>query len=97
MAPMCGLRMTARPHSRDVSPPNLSGALGRRFFVLAVFFALGVRIGKKRGALLAPSSWATNAVAVSVTVDVNYKERPCLSAPPSTQSPAQMTARLARA
>jgi hypothetical protein len=24
--------MTARPRPRDVSPPNLSGALGRRFF-----------------------------------------------------------------
>jgi hypothetical protein len=31
--PIWGERMTAMPHSRDVSPPNLSGACGRRFFV----------------------------------------------------------------
>jgi hypothetical protein len=31
--PICRVRMMARPHPRDVSPPNLSGALRRRFFV----------------------------------------------------------------
>jgi hypothetical protein len=34
--PISGVRMMARPHPRDVSPPNLSGAFGRRFFVRRV-------------------------------------------------------------
>ena len=38
--PISVSRMTACPHPRDVSPPNLSGAPRRRFFVGRRFFAV---------------------------------------------------------